>query len=495
MHSSALVKADIATLPDARKRWVLVLCCIPFVMAQLDATIVNVALPTISRDLHASLASLQWIVSAYVMVLSSLLIFSGTLADRFGRRRNIIIGLAIFVVGSALCGLAPSTGWLIAFRCLQAIGAALISPATLATLTTMNPEHGARARAIGWWAGMGGVGLAIGPLLGGFLVEYLSWRWIFYLNVLPGIAAIVLCWFSLPESRSAAPRRFDIAGVLLLIVAVFALAHSIIESSTYGWTSSAILGGFAVALAVLIAFVLTARHRPDPVIPLPLFRDWPFTRSVLTVLLGTTALAALLFVTTLYLQDVRHLSPVQAGLITLPMVMLSSGGAIVAGRLVAGGHSRGLLLFSGSGIAVAALLFYLVEPRGVGWILVPFIAFGAAYGVLNNPVNVTAVSELSDSLAGMASSVVSTFRQFGQVLGVALVGTLTSGHLASETARETDAQFGTYAVPVWLLVAGCGLAIVALNLGRGHRHRGAAPSSIPAGIPHDVHPRGHGRLL
>ncbi|WP_169925970.1 MFS transporter [Serinibacter salmoneus] len=473
----------IAQLPARRKTAVLALCCLPFVMAQLDATIVNVALPTIAKDMHASLSSLQWIVSAYVLVLSSLLLFSGTLADRVGRRKNLIAGIAVFVIGSALCGLSDSVGTLIAARCLQAVGGALISPATLATITTMYPERGERARAIGWWAGSGGVGLALGPLLGGALVESLGWQWVFYVNLLPGVIAIVLCWLFLPESRSPKPRRFDIAGVLLLMVAVFTLAHSIIEGPSYGWTSPVILGGFAVALSVLVAFVLTGLHRPDPVIPPQLFLDGAFTRSVLTVLLGTAALAGLLFTTTLYLQDVRGLSPLMAGVLTLPMVTLSSAGAVIAGGLVAKGYSRALLLSSGLGIAASAAGFWWLQADAVWLIVVPFVLFGAGFGVMNNPVNVTAVSELPDAMAGTAASVVSTFRQFGQVLGVALVGTLMAGHLGSNLSTGFDAA----STPVWIMIAACGLGIVALNL------RASDPLSGSTHRQHAApHPSNHG---
>lgn len=305
----------------------------------------------------------------------------------------------------------------------------------------------------------------------------------FYVNLLPGVIAIVLCWLFLPESRSPKPRRFDIAGVLLLMVAVFTLAHAIIEGPSYGWTSPVILGGFAVALSVLFAFVLTGLHRPDPVIPPRLFLDGAFTRSLLTVLLGTAALAGLLFTTTLYLQDLRGLSPLMAGVLTLPMVTLSSAGAIIAGGLVAKGYSRALLLFAGFGIAASAAGFWWLQQDAVWLIVVPFVLFGAGFGVMHNPVNVTVVSELPDAMAGTAASVVSTFRQFGQVLGVALVGTLMAGHLGADLTSGFDAA----STPVWIMIAVCGLGIVALNL------RSSDPIAGSTHRQHSApHPSNHG---
>lgn len=449
----------VADLSMRAKYGVLVLCGLPFILVTLDGTVVNVALPTIARELDADLQSLQWMVGAYVLVLSALVLFAGTLADRIGRKRVVVIGLAIFVPGSILCSLATSEEWLIGARAFQAIGGAMISPAALALVTNVFTGPGERAKAIGWWAALGSVGLAAGPILGGFLVDSFGWRSIFWINVLPGILVIILLLVKGPESKADKPRAFDPVGQIVMIVFLAALTFGIIEVPDLGLGSPIILGAFVVAAIALVALVLYERRRPEALVPITLFTNRAFTVAVSTLFVGVLGLAALLFMITLYLQNGRGLTPLQAGLMTAPMAITAMIVSPLVGRIVAAGHARATLIASGALIVLAAVGFSVTQSLPLWTIIVPFVLFGAGFGALNDPVNVIGISQLPNAQAGLAASLISTGRQFGQAMGVAVVGVLMAGALGgSLTKGYADAT-----TPVHILVGITGVVIIVLN--------------------------------
>ncbi len=310
----------------------LVICCFSLFIVGLDTTIVNVALPSIGRDLHASVAGLQWTIDAYTLVLASLLMLSGATADRVGRRRTFQVGLAVFTVGSGLCSLAPGLGWLIAFRMVQAVGGSMLNPVAMSIITNTFTDRAERARALGAWGGTFALSVALGPVLGGVLVEAVGWRGVFWVNIPVGLAAIALTARFVPESRAPRARRWDPVGQGLIVVMLGSLTYAIIEGPTDGWHSPDILALFAVAAVSLVVFVAYEARRTEPVLDPRFFRSAPFSGAVLTAISAFAALGGFLFLATLYLQDVRNMSALAAGLHMVPMAAVMAVGAVVSSR-------------------------------------------------------------------------------------------------------------------------------------------------------------------
>ncbi|QAY73066.1 DHA2 family efflux MFS transporter permease subunit [Agromyces protaetiae] len=460
-----------AALSPGRSALVLAICCSSLFLVSLDATIVNVALPSIARELHSSVSALQWTVDAYVLVLASLLLLSGSLADRFGRRRVFAAGLAIFTTGSLLCSTASSDVELILFRMLQAVGGSAMTPVALAIVTNVFTAPAARARAIGWWAAVSGIGIAAGPLLGGLLIDTIGWRSIFWINVPTGIAALVLALIFVPESKAAEPRRFDPVGQVVVIVFLGTLIFTIIEAPNLGWTSPWIIAGAAAALLAGAKLVLYESRRPAALVPVAMFRLPSFATSFAIAVLGFFAFSGLLFANTLYLQEVRGLPASLAGLLTVPLALGTIVAAPASGAILAKVGPRRPLLIAGSAMAVGAgfLPFFDMAGMPVGWLALPFALFGAGFGMLNAPVNDTAVSDLPDDRAGVAASLISTAKQVGSALGVAVVGSLIAVTMGGTLAQAFDMRSWI----AWTVVAGCGLGITAL----------AAIWAKPAGQP------------
>ena len=293
----------------------LAVCCMSLFMVGLDNTIVNVGLPSIGRSLHAGVAGLQWTVAAYTIVLASLLMFSGALADRIGRRTVFQIGLSLFILGSWMCSLAPSLGWLIGFRVLQGIGGSMLNPAALGIITNTFTGRAERARAIGIWDGVFGLSMALGPLLGGILVGTVGWRGIFWANIPVGLLAMSLTALFVPDSKAPRSRRSDPVGQLLLIAMLGGLAYAIIEGPSLGWHSPWILGAFGLSVAALAVLLAYEPRRTDPMVDFKFFRSVPFAGANLTAVCAIAAMAGFLFLSSLYLQDVRGLSALHAGLL------------------------------------------------------------------------------------------------------------------------------------------------------------------------------------
>ena len=449
-------------LSRRRRLLVLVICSSSLFIVGLDSTIVNIALPAIGRDLHASVAGLQWTVDAYALVLASLLMLSGATADRVGRRRVFQIGLGVFTAGSALCSLAPGLGWLIAFRMLQAVGGSMLNPVAMSIITNTFTDKTERARAIGVWSGAYGVSMALGPVVGGLLVDSIGWRGTFYVNIPIGLAAIALTARFVPESRAPRPRRPDPAGQGLIVVMLGSLTYAIIEGPGLGWRTPVIVMLFAVAAAALAAFVAYEARRAEPVLDPRFFRSAPFAGSVLTAISATAAVGGFLFLSTLYLQDVRAMSAVTAGLHLLPMAAMMALGAVVSSRILARRGARLPMLASGVGLAVGGvLLSRLTATSGLAPMAVAFIVFGAGGGVVNAPITYTAVSGMPVAQAGVASGIASTSRQVGQCLGIAVAGSILAGNLRGGPLRT---GFVPASHADWLLLAVMGGVIFVLGL-------------------------------
>ncbi len=327
-------------LSPRRRQAILMICCLSLFIVGLDNTIVNVALPSIRTSLHASPSGLQWTIDAYTLVLASLLMLSGSTADRVGRKRIFQLGLVLFTTGSLACSLAPNLGSLVAFRALQAIGGSMLNPVAMSIITNTFTDPRERARAIGVWGGVVGFSLALGPVIGGALVDAIGWRSIFWINIPVGLAAWLLTRAYVPESRAAHARRLDPTGQVLIMVTLATLVGAIIEGPQHGWGSPLILALFGVALVAGIAMVLWELQREEPLIDVRFFRSAPFAGATLIAICAFAALSGLLFLNTQYLQEVRGFSALKAGLYTLPLAGVTIFFAPLSGRVVGRGRAH-----------------------------------------------------------------------------------------------------------------------------------------------------------
>jgi EmrB/QacA subfamily drug resistance transporter len=427
----------------------------------LDATIVNVALPAIHRSLHASLDGLQWTIDAYTLVLASLLMLAGSTADRIGRRRVFQIGLALFSLGSLLCAVAPNLGLLVAFRMVQAVGGSMLNPVAMSIIRNVFEDPRERAQAIGLWGGVVGLSFALGPVVGGALVDSVGWRAIFLVNVPVGIAAIILTALFVPESRAPRARRIDPVGQVLVIAMLASVTYAIIEGPSHGWKSAEILGLFALALVSLIALVGYELRRPEPLIDVRFFRSAPFAGASVIAICAFASLGGFLFLNTLYLQNVRGLSPFHAGLYTLPLAAMTIVFGPLSGRLVAQRGARPSLVAAGCALTASSLMLtHLTATTSIGYLLLTYFIFGFGFGLVNPPITNTAVSGMPASQAGVASAVASTSRQVGSTLGVAIVGAAAGGGAATALGKN----FAQATHPGWWIITGLGVVVLALGL-------------------------------
>jgi EmrB/QacA subfamily drug resistance transporter len=447
-------------LSPRRRYLVLAICCTSIIVVVMDISIVNVALPTIHRALHASESGLQWTVDAYTLVLASFLVLGGSTADRVGRRRIFQTGLAAFGLGSLLCGLAPSIGWLIAARAVQAVGGTMLNPVALAITARTFPDPAERARAIGVFGSMSGLALALGPILGGVLVDGLGWRAIFWVNVPIVAAAIIGAALFVPESRAARARRFDPVGQVLMVALLGGVVAAIIESGRLGWTSPVILGLLAVAALAAAGLLRYEPRRADPLLELRLFRSVPFSAAIAMALLALCGFGAFLFVTTQYLQEVRGLSALAAGLCLLPVGVATLVLSPRTGRLVGARGPRLPLVIAGAALALGGVASLWVGPATpLLAVLSVYLLFGIFLGTVNPPITNTAVSGMPRSMAGVATALASAGRQTGTTLGVAISGTIVGPALARGGTAFTSAEHG-----VWWMVAGLGAGLLGLGL-------------------------------
>jgi len=452
-------------------RWVIAATVLGSGMAAIDATVVGIALPTIGREFHAPLQSLQWVVTGYTLTLSSLLIFGGSLGDRFGRRRVFLIGVAWFALASVACAIAPSTQVLIATRMLQGVGAALLTPGSLAILQVSFAERD-RGRAIGAWSGLGGVATALGPLLGGYLIAAASWRWIFLINLPLGAAVLAVSARHVPESRAEAEdSRVDYAGAVLGTVALSGLIYGLIEGPTRGWAAPQVLVALAVGIAAGIGLFAVERAATSPMLPTGLFRVRQFTVTNVVTLLVYAALGGVLFLLPVQLQVVDGYTPLGAGLSLLPVTVVMLALSARSGRLA--GRIGPRLQMSVGPVVVGAGLALLArassQPSYFEGVFPAVLVLGLGLAVTVAPLTITALGSVPEAHAGIASAVNNDVARIGGLVAVALLPALSG---MSQTSYLHPAQLaGSFRSAVliaggWCVVAGGVAALGIRNPGR-----------------------------
>ncbi|MFF7985940.1 MFS transporter [Streptomyces sp. NPDC007901] len=446
-------------LSPRRRMLVLAICCMSLLIVSLDTTALNVGLPSMQRELHASTAGLQWTIDAYTLVLASLLMLAGSTGDRVGRKKVFMTGLVVFSIGSLLCSLAPNLDSLIAFRMIQAVGGSMLNPVAMSIITNTFTDPRERARAIGVWGAVVGISMAAGPLVGGLLVESVGWRAIFWVNIPVGLAAVLLTLRFVPESRAPKARRPDPVGQVLVIALFGSLTYAIIEAPTAG--TGTVLPFAAVALAALLGLLWYEPRRDEPLIDLRFFRSAPFSGATVTAISAFASLGGFLFLSTLYLQNVRGLDALHAGLWMLPMAVPMFLCAPLAGRLVGSRGPRLPLVIAGIAMTASAVLFAAFEAETSDTTLfLGYVLFGIGFGFVNAPITNTAVSGMPRTQAGVAAAVASTSRQLGQTLGVAVIGAVLASGIGSSSYAG---RFVSAARPGWWILAGCGLAVLILG--------------------------------
>jgi EmrB/QacA subfamily drug resistance transporter len=426
---------------------VLVLVCLAQFMVVLDATIVNVALPSIQTDLDMSESSLQWIVNAYTLLFGGFLLLGGRAGDLIGRKRVFLAGVVLFTVASLLCALAPDETWLIVARGVQGLGAALVSPAALSIITTTFAEGAERAKALGVWAAIAVGGGAVGLLLGGILVEALSWPWIFFVNVPVGIVAFLLSLRLVPESKDEhAHKSFDVAGAVTVTAGLISLVYGIVRSAESGWASAEVLGFVGLAAVLLVGFVLIERRSAEPLVRLSIFGVRTVRAANVAMLIVGAGLFAMFFFNTLYLQRVLGYSPLESGVAFLPFTAGIIVGAGLSQKLIRVLGAREVPLI-GLGLAVVGLLLFLrLTPEGTYLVdLLPGIMLtSVGMGLVFVPVTLIATSGVPADDAGLASGLFNTSQQIGGALGLAVLSTLatnrTTASLESAGGRPTESE-------------------------------------------------------
>jgi EmrB/QacA subfamily drug resistance transporter len=469
---------------EARKWWTLAAVAFGLFMIMLDNTVVNVALPAIAADLGVGLSELEWIVTGYALTFASLMLTGGKLADMLGRRLVFIVGLVIFTVSSLACGLAGSGDALIAARVVQGAGAALMNPATLSIIAATFPPR-QRGMAIGIWAGVSAMALAVGPLVGGLLTEHISWSWIFFVNVPIGVLAIVASMLLIPESKDeSADQRLDLPGLLTSGIGLFALTYGLIEANTYGWTSPRIIGAFVVAAVMLVTFVQLERHQRIPMLDLSLFRSGTFAGANLAVLLVALAMFGVFFFVSLYMQGVLGYSAVKAGAAFLPMTILIMLVAPIAGKSSDRFGSRWLMTSGMILIAVQLLYFSRLGVEESYWRILPAMILGGfGMSLVMTPSAAAAMRALPVDKVGVGSAVLNAFRQVGGAMGIALIGAIMAHQLGALRGpgifrqKEIFVDAFSTALTVAALIAVLG-AVVSFVLVRAH-DRGPVPEGVP----------------
>jgi EmrB/QacA subfamily drug resistance transporter len=423
-----------STSTTDRRRWLaLVVLCVSLLVIVIDNTIVNVTLPTLVRDLNADMSQLQWVVDAYTLVFAGLLLLAGTLGDRFGRRRTLLAGLAIFGFASAGAAFAGGVGQLVSARAVMGAGAAFIMPATLSLLTSIFTDARERAMAIGIWAATAGVGVAMGPVVGGYLLDHFWWGSVFIVNVPIVAVAIISARVLVPESRNPSAQRIDWTGALLSGVGLVAFVWAIIEAPSKGWTSVPVLAAFALAVSTLGAFVVWERRVGEPLLDVSLFRNARFTAASSTVTILFFSLFGFLFLSTQYLQFVLGYSPSAAGLRMLPYAGAMIVAAPLSSKLVARfGTKRvvtaGMVTFA-TGLATAATL---TATSGYSRLGLAMLFMGVGMGLAGAPATESIMGALPRDRAGIGSAVNDTTRELGGALGVAIVGSIMTSLYSSQ---------------------------------------------------------------
>src|SRR4051812_25819627 len=413
---------------ENRRWWTLGAMCFALFMVMLDNTVVNVALPAIQKDLHSSISGLEWTVNAYTLSFAVLLVTGGRLGDIFGRRRMFLLGVLMFGASSGFIGLSQSEAWLVAGRAAQGIGAAFMMPATLSIITNAFPAH-ERGKAIGTWAGVSALALAIGPVVGGFLVENVSWQSIFFLNLPVAALAVVVTLFATKEARDeTAAQSIDVPGVAAITIGLTALVLALVQANSWGWSSARILGLPAVAVVGLVAFAVIETRSANPMVDFKFFRSRSFLGANIVAFIVSFAMLAMFFFLALYMQNVRGYSPLQAGVRFLPSTVVIIFAGPIAGRLSDRIGPRPLM--SAGLLLTSASLFWqghLAVDTSYGFLAGAFVLMGLGMGMIMSPMSTAAMNAVDITKAGVASGVLSMSRMVGGTFGVAVMGALITG--------------------------------------------------------------------
>ena len=473
-----------------RRWWTLVAVSLATFMTYLDNNVINVAIPTIQRSLHLSIAGLEWVVSSYILVFAGLLLAGGRIADLYGRRRMFLIGLSVFTVASLAAGLATSGGVLIGARLVQGLGAAILVPTTLAVIVATFDNAAERARAVGTWTAIGALALAFGPLIGGFISQHLHWGWIFFINVPVGVITFALAVAAMAESRTpAAVRRLDMPGLVTSAVALFSLTYALIEGHDKGWTSALILGAFALSAVTAAAFVVIESRTEHPMVDVTLFRSRVFSGGTTVMMMWAFGIFGIYFFTSIYLQTILGFSPTEAGLAFVPMAvcmaLFASLAAPVASRI--GAHRT-----VGLGMVIMTVGLYLFSRLGVGAtfgsLLPGFLLFGAGAGLMNVPLTNAILYSMPPERSGVAGGLLNASREVAGLLGITVIGAVLRSRQGA-ALRDSVTPSGAYLdgyhagllVTVTLLAAGAIIGYLALR--RAGEPASAAPAGLPAGQP------------
>jgi EmrB/QacA subfamily drug resistance transporter len=466
-----------------RKWWTLFAVSFGLFMIMLDNTVVNVALPTIQDDLHLKTSELEWIVTGYALTFGAFMLTGGKLADLMGRRRIFVIGLIIFTASSLACGLANSAGLLIGARVVQGLGAALMNPATLSIIVATFPPR-QRGTAIGVWAGVSALALAIGPLVGGIIVERLSWGWIFFINVPIGVLGIVAAYMLIDESRDTSKeQRPDFPGLATSTIGLFALSYALIEANNFGWTSTRILVSFGIAIVSLVTFLLVEHYQRLPMLELALFRNKRFAGANTVMLLVGLAMFGVFFYVSLYIQNVLGYSPIEAGASFLPWTVLIVILAPLSGRLSDKYGSRPFVTSGMLVLTLTLILFSRMDENTTFWGLLPAMLLGGVgMSLAMAPTTAAAMQSVSPDKAGVGSAVLNSMRQVGGSLGIAIMGAIVAS--SAKSGGGTLAAFLDGFHHALVTAAGLtllGAAVAALTLGgRPQREPERAPALVEA---------------
>ena len=467
-------------MPQPSRRWgTLVGVSLASFMTFLDNNVVNVALPSIQRELHVSLSGLEWIVSAYILVFSGLMLVGGRLSDIYGRRRMFLTGLAVFTAASLLSGLADNETVLVTGRALQGVGAAMTMPSTLAIISETFSDAKERARAIGISSAAGALSLALGPLTGGFISQHFRWGWIFLINVPIGLAAIAVAAYSMPARRPVGRRTLDVPGLLSSAVMLFSLTYALIEGHDKGWSSPLILAAFALAAAALAVLLAVETRTADPMVDPALFRSAVFSGGNTALVLWGFGLIGVYFFTAMYLQNVLGFSPTRAGAAFVPMALLMAVTASIAAP-VARRFGAARTVASGLTLIVVGLLLAArVGEHGHFIDLMPaFTALGIGSGFTMMPLNGAVIGVLPPARAGAASGILNTGREVSGLLGITVIGAILTGRQASAVrggATQLHAFLDGYqfAIVIAAVIVAVGIPVALATL------PGAAPRTAP----------------
>jgi EmrB/QacA subfamily drug resistance transporter len=495
MSNQALTRTAGSTHPTLRfraRRWTLIAVALATFMTYLDNNIINVAIPTIERSLHLSQSGVEWVVSAYILVFAGLLLAGGRLADVFGQKRLFMAGLAIFTGASLLAGLVGQVDLLIASRALQGLGAALVTPTTLAILSVAYPEAKERARAVGAWSAVGAVALAAGPLLGGVLSQHVDWHWIFFINVPVGVATLWLGVRAIPAVDRPARRRIDTQGISASAAALMTLTYALIEGPQIGWTSPIIIVALLATILAAVAFVTIERRAEDPMLDLSLFANRTFTGATIALMLWAFGLFGIYFFTSLYLQQVLGFSATTAGVAFVPMAILMAFGAGISDRVAArfGAHRTvgGAMGLMGAGIISISLL----GAHATFADLMPSMAIIGIGGGLTIPLTATILDSMPADRAGVASGVFNASREVAGLLGITIIGVilrarqtteLHAGHSAI-TAFLSGYRLGLVVAGILVMSGGIAAWLALRNLpSKQQASNEAARAITPAAVP------------